>query len=89
MENQITENQVTEDQSTENTGDDQKPTMDNSPADNDLKPDAGANLPSEGNSHSGGWIPVICISTGILVIALGLYLGYRRGKKVDKKIDKN
>lgn len=89
MENQITENQVTEDQSTEDTGDDQKPTMDNSPADNDLKPDAGANLPSEGNSHSGGWIPVICISTGILMIALGLYLGYRRGKKVDKKTDKN
>jgi uncharacterized repeat protein (TIGR02543 family) len=83
---QITEDQATEDQSTEDTGDNQKTTADNSPADNDSKPDDGANLSSEDNSHSGGWIPVVCASTGALVIGSGLYLEYRKRKKI--KIDK-
>ncbi len=56
------EDQNTEGQSTEDTGDNQKPTVDNSPADNDSEPDHSADLAPENNSHSGGWIPVICIS---------------------------
>ena len=60
------EDQTTGDQRTEDAGDNQKSTAENNPADNnptdnDLKPDDGANLPSENSSHSGGWIPVICI----------------------------
>ena len=84
-EDQITENQVVEDQTTEDTGDNQKPAVDNSPADNDSEPDHSADLAPENNSHSGGWIPVICISAGALVIGLGTYLGYWRRKKIDKK----
>ncbi len=88
-EDQVTEDQIAEDQTTEDTGDDQKSTVennlaDNNPADNDSKPDNGANLPSEDNSHS-VWILVICASVGILMFGLGLYLGYRNGKKIDKK----
>ena len=79
------EDQNTEGQSTEDTGDNQKPTVDNSPADNDSEPDHSADLAPENNSHSGGWIPVICISAGALVIGLGTYLGYWRRKKIDKK----
>ena len=79
------EDQNTEGQSTEDTGDNQKPTVDNSPADNDSEPDDSADLAPENNSHSGGWIPVICISAGALVIGLGTYLGYWRRKKIDKK----
>ncbi len=79
------EDQITEDQSPEDTGDNQKPTVDNSPADNDSEPDHSADLAPENNSHSGGWIPVICISAGALVIGLGTYLGYWRRKKIDKK----
>lgn len=89
-EDQAMEDQVTEDQTTKNIGDDQKSTeennlTDNSFVDNDSKPDDGANLPPEDNSHSGGWIPVICISAGALVIGLGLYLGFRKQRKTDKK----
>ena len=79
------EDQITEDQSPEDTGDNQKPAVDNSPADNDSEPDDSADLAPENNSHSGGWIPVICISAGALVIGFGTYLGYRRRKKIDKK----
>ncbi len=79
------EDQNTEGQSTEDTGDNQKPTVDNSPADNDSEPDHSADLAPENNSHSGGWIPVICISAGALVIGLDTYLGYWRRKKIDKK----
>ena len=79
------EDQITEDQSPEDTGDNQKPAVDNSPADNDSEPDDSADLAPENNSHSGGWIPVICISAGALVIGLGTYLGYWRRKKIDKK----
>ena len=79
------EDQNTEGQSTEDTGDNQKPAVDNSPADNDSEPDHSADLAPENNSHSGGWIPVICISAGALVIGLGTYLGYWRRKKIDKK----
>ena len=79
------EDQITEDQSPEDTGDNQKPAVDNSPADNDSEPDHSADLAPENNSHSGGWIPVICISAGALVIGLGTYLGYWRRKKIDKK----
>ena len=86
-----TEDQIIEDQSTEDNGDDQKSTVendpaDNTPTDNHSKPDDSANLSSEDNSHSGGWIPVICTSAGALVIGLGTYLGYRKRKKI--KIDK-
>ena len=84
-EDQATEDQTTEDQSTEDTGDDQKSTVDNVPMVNDSKPDDSTDLPSEDNSHSGGWIPVICTSAGALVIGSGLYLGFRRRKKIDKK----
>ena len=89
-EDQVTEDQIAEDQTTEDTGNDQKSTTennlaDNSPVDNDSKADDGANLPSEDNSHCGGWIPVVCASAGVLVIGSGLYLGFRKRKKIDKK----
>ena len=79
------EDQNTEGQSTEDTGDNQKPTVDNSPADNDSEPDHSADLAPDHNSHSGGWIPAICISAGALVLGLGTSLGYWRRKKIDKK----
>ena len=89
-EDQATEDQTTGDQRTEDTGDDQKSTAENNPADNnpavnDSKPDDSANLPSENSSHSGGWIPVVCICAGALVIGLGLHLGFRKWKKTDRK----
>ena len=89
-EDQATEDQTTGDQRTEDTGDDQKSTVennlaDNSPVDNDSKQDDSANLTSEDSSHSGGWIPVICISAGALVIGPLLYLGFRKWKKIDRK----
>ena len=89
-EDQVTADQVTGDQRTEDTGDDQKSTVENNPADNnpavnDSKPDDSANLPSEDSSHSGGWIPVIYICAGALVIGLGLHLGFRKWKKTDRK----
>ena len=85
-EDQVTGDQVTGDQRTEDTGDDQKSTVENNPADNnpavnDSKPDDSANLPSEDSSHSGGWIPVVCICAGALVIGSGLHLGFRKWKK--------
>ena len=85
-EDQVTADQVTGEQRTEDTGDDQKSTAENNPADNnpavnDSKPEDSANLPSEDSSHSGGWIPVICICAGALVIGLGLHLGFRKWKK--------
>ena len=95
MEDQVTEDQVTADQvtgeqRTEDTGDDQKSTAENNPADNnpavnDSKSDDSTNLPSEDNSHSGGWIPVVCICAGALVIGLGLHRGVRKWKKTDRK----
>ena len=75
------EDQITEDQSPEDTGDNQKPAVDNSPADNDSEPDDSADLAPENNSHSGGWIPVVCICAGALVIGSGLHLGFRKWKK--------
>lgn len=89
-EDQATEDQTTGDQRTEDTGDDQKSTVennlaDNSPVDNDSKPEDSANLPSEDSSHSGGWIPVVCICAGALVIGPGLHLGFRKWKKTDRK----
>ena len=86
MEDRVTGDQVTGDQRTEDTGDDQKSTAENNPADNnpavnDSKPDGSANLPSEDSSHSGGWIPVVCICAGALVIGSGLHLGFRKWKK--------
>ena len=90
MEDRVTGDQVTGDQRTEDTGDDQKSTAENNPADNnpavnDSKPDGSANLPSEDSSHSGGWIPVVCICAGALVIGSGLHLGFRKWKKTDRK----
>ena len=90
MEDQVTADQVTGDQRTEDTGDDQKATAENNPADNnpavnDSKPDDSTNLPSEDSSHSGGWIPVVCICAGALVVGLGLHLGFRKWKKTDRK----
>ena len=90
MEDQVTGDQVTGDQRTEDTGDDQKSTVENNPADNnpavnDSKPEDSVNLPSEDSSHSGGWIPVVCICAGALVIGLGLHLGFRKWKKTDRK----
>ena len=79
------EDQNTEGQSTEDTGDNQKPTVDNSPADNDSEPDHSADLAPENNSHSGGWIPVVCICAGALVIGSGLHLEFRKWKKTDRK----
>ncbi len=89
-EDRVTADQVTGEQRTEDTGDDQKSTVENNPADNnpavnDSKPDDSANLPSEDSSHSGGWIPVICICAGALVIGPGLHLGFRKWKKTDRK----
>ena len=89
-EDQVTADQVTGDQRTEDTGDDQKSTVENNPADNnpavnDSKAEDSVNLPSEDSSHSGGWIPVICICAGALVIGLGLHLGFRKWKKTDRK----
>ena len=95
MEDQVTEDRVTADQvtgeqRTEDTGDDQKSTVENNPADNnpavnDSKPEDSVNLPSENSSHSGGWIPVVCICAGALVVGLGLHLGFRKWKKTDRK----
>lgn len=90
MEDQVTGDQVTGDQRTEDTGDDQKSTAENNPADNnpavnDSKPDDSTNLSSEDSSHSGGWIPVVCICAGALVIGLGLHLGVWKWKKTDRK----
>ena len=90
VEDQVMEDQTTGDQRTEDAGDNQKSTAENNPADNnptdnDSKPDDGANLPSENSSHSGGWIPVICICAGALVIGPGLHLGFRKWKKTDRK----
>ena len=89
-EDQVTADQVTGDQRTEDTGDDQKSTAENNPADNnpavnDSKPDDSTNLSSEDSSHSGGWIPVVCICAGALVIGLGLHLGVWKWKKTDRK----
>ena len=89
-EDQVTADQVIRDQRTEDTGGDQKSTAENNPADNnpavnDSKPDDSVNLPSEDSSHSGGWIPVICICAGALVIGPGLHLGFRKWKKTDRK----
>ena len=89
-EDRVTADQVTGEQRTEDTGDDQKSTAennpaDNNPADNDLKPDDSANLTSEDSSHSSGWIPVIYICAGALVIGPGLHLGFRKWKKTDRK----
>ena len=90
MEDRVTADQVTGDQRTEDTGDDQKSTVENNPADNnpavnDSKSDGSTNLPSEDSSHSSGWIPVICICAGALVIGPGLHLGFRKWKKTDRK----
>ena len=90
IENQATEDQIVEDQTMEDTGDNQKSTtennlVDNSPVDNDSKADDSVNLPSEDNFHSVALILIICISVGALVIGLGLYLGFRKRKKIDKK----
>ena len=90
MEDQVTGDQATGDQRTEDAGDNQKSTAENNPADNnptdnDSKPDDGANLSSEDSSHSGGWIPVVCICAGALVIGLGLHLGVWKWKKTDRK----
>ena len=84
-EDQVTADQVTGDQRTEDTGDDQKSTAENNPAVNDSKPDDSTNLSSEDSSHSGGWIPVVCICAGALVIGLGLHLGVWKWKKTDRK----
>ena len=89
-EDQVTADQVIRDQRTEDTGGDQKSTAENNPADNnpavnDSKLDDSVNLPSEDSSHSGGWIPVICICAGALVIGPGLHLGFRKWKKTDRK----
>ena len=84
-EDQVTADQVTGEQRTEDTGDDQKSTVENNPAVNDSKPEDSANLPSENSSHSGGWIPVVCICAGALVIGPGLHLGFRKWKKTDRK----
>ena len=90
IENQATEDQIVEDQTMEDTGDNQKSTTennlaDNSHVDNDSKTDDSVNLPSEDNSHSVALILIICTSAGTLVIGLGLYLGFRKRKKIDKK----
>lgn len=84
-EDQVTEDQIMENQTTEDTGNEQKSTVDNAPADNDSKPDDSGNLPSEDNSHSIAVILIICTSVGTLMFGLGLYLGYRNGRKTDKK----
>ena len=93
---QITEEQAGGGQTTgvpttEDTGEEQKSTEENSPADNSpvdnipadngSNPDDSGNLQSEDNSHSGGWIPVLGVSAGALVIGSGLYLGFRKWKK--------
>ena len=95
-EEQVTGEQIPEEQAvggqttgvptTEDTGEEQKATeenspVDNSPADNGSNPDDSEKLQSGDNSHSGGWIPVVGVSTGALVTGYGLYLGFRKWKK--------
>ena len=78
---------------TEDTGEEQKATeennpvdnspavnspVDNIPADNGSNPDDSGNLQSGDNFHSGGWIPVLGVSTGALVLGSCLYLGFRK-----------
>ncbi len=88
VEQQITEEQAAGGQTTgvpttEDIGEEQKSTeenspVDNIPADNGSNPDDSGNLQSEDNSHSGGWIPVLGVSAGALVLGSGLYLGFRK-----------
>ena len=95
-EEQVTGEQIPEEQAvggqttgvptTEDTGEEQKATeenspVDNSPADNGSNPDDSEKLQSGDNSHSGGWIPIVGVSTGALVTGYGLYLGFRKWKK--------
>ena len=95
-EEQVTGEQIPEEQAvggqttgvptTEDTGEEQKATeenspVDNSPADNGSNPDDREKLQSGDNSHSGGWIPIVGVSTGALVTGYGLYLGFRKWKK--------
>ena len=86
LEEQVVGGQTTGVPTTEDTGEEQKATeenspVDNSPADNGSNPDDSEKLQSGDNSHSGGWIPVVGVSTGALVTGYGLYLGFRKWKK--------
>ena len=74
-EQQITEEQDSEDQVTE----------DQIAEDQIAQDQIAEDQTTEDNSHSGGWIPVICTSTGALGIGSGLYLRFRKRKKIDKK----
>ena len=80
-EDQSTEDQVTEDQSTENTGDEQELTIDNSPMDNNSKPDDSVDLPSEKTSGNNMGILIACAFAGAALIGVIIYIIYKKGSK--------
>lgn len=84
-EEQVTEDQATEDQVTEDPIVEDQTTEDQVTEDQTTEDTGDDQKLTGGNSHSVGLILVICISVGILMFGLGLYLGYRNGKKINKK----
>ena len=80
-EDQITEDQATEGQSTEDTGDNQKPAVDNSSTGNDSKPDDSVNLVSETTSGNNLGILILCAFAGAVLIGVIIYIIYKKGRK--------
>ena len=80
-EDQITEDQATEGQSTEDTGDNQKPAVDNSSTGNDSKPDDSADLAPEKTSGNNVGILIACAFAGTALIGVIIYIIYRKGNK--------
>ena len=65
----------------EDTGDNQKPTMDNSPADDSSKPDDSANLAPEKTSGNNPGILIVCAFAGAALIGVIIYIIYRKESK--------
>ena len=80
-EDQITEDQATEGQSTEDTGDNQKPAVDNSSTGNDSKPDDSADLAPEKTPGNNVGILIACAFAGTALIGVIIYIIYRKGNK--------
>lgn len=78
---QVTEEQATGDQSTEDTGNDQKSTAENSPVDNDSKPDDSADLAPEKTSGNNLGILIVCAFADSALIGIIIYIIYKKGNK--------
>ena len=81
MEDQNTEDQSTGDQSTENTGDEQELTIDNSPMDDNSKPDDSADLAPEKTFGNNLGILIVCAFAGSALIGIIIYIIYKKGSK--------